>query len=139
MVTAITVMEMPTETYDLNKSIFNGDRRTQIPGRKILFHIACHCQLERKVLLGILSSTPCFACPLLCPHLLSSLLLCSQLSQGCCLFLLSTLFCSLEPFFNTGHFPALRLWSRFGSPLRSRLLQYYLKPMTPPFLFWHCR
>ena len=64
-------------------------------------------------------------------------------------------FLYLEPFFNTGHFPTLRLGSRFWSPLRPRLLQdhlqiilliiqsrlecCYLKPMAPPFLFWHCR
>ena len=35
----------------------------------------------------------------------------------------------LEPFFNAGHFPALRLGSRFGSPLRPRLLQDHLERM----------
>merc|ERR1719278_1286494 len=86
-------------------------------------------------LLRLLSNS---TCPLLCPHLLGSLLLRSQLSKGGCLLLLSPFFRSLEPFFNTGHFPALRLGSRFESPLRPCLLQDHLKPVASPFLFRHC-
>ena len=135
-------------------------------------------------------------------HLLSSLLLCSQLSQGCCLFFLSTLFCSLFNNISPNKFilallsvcskgfhtlslsstlAIFLLWGcgadlgrlcvrassnitwRWGYIKNSVFLsgedettskakdkdiiqpgpqstseRRYLKPMTPPFLFWHC-